>query len=125
MITKGRQKKNKYASPERLYGIDGEHSVKNMHDHPGKAYSGTTGAATIGLRIKPKSKDYFVDDYSYEESSDISNMSRYQLISWLRKLSDISNYDKGHAPQIVKGCVLTLLSSSDESESSQEASNSR
>ena len=107
-----------------MYDIDVEHSVTTIHDYPGKAYSGTTGAATIGLWIKPKSKDYFVDDYSYEESSDISNMSRYQLIARLYKLGEILDSDKGPAPQSVKLRVLTLLRSSDESYSSQEASNS-
>ena len=72
------------------------------------------GAATIDLQSKPK----------YKEISDISNMSRYQLIDRLRKLSDISDSDKVPALQSVKGRVLTLLSSIDESNSSQEAANS-
>ena len=47
--TKGRQKKKEYASPEMLYHIDGEHSVKTIHEHPGKGYAGTTGASNIDL----------------------------------------------------------------------------
>ena len=39
-----------------LYDIDGEHSVKTIHEHPGKGYAGTLGAATVDLHIKPKSK---------------------------------------------------------------------
>ena len=76
MSTKGRQKKKEYASPEMLYDIDGEHSVKTIHEHPGKGYAGTLGAAAIDLKSKPKSKEDVVDDDSSKESSDISNMSR-------------------------------------------------
>ena len=58
-----------------LYDIDGEHSAKKIHEHPGKGYAGTPGAATIYLQSKPKSKEYVVDDDSSKESSDLSNMS--------------------------------------------------
>ena len=74
MSTKGQQHKKKYASPEILYDIDGEHSVKKIHEHPGKGYADTPGADTIDLQSNPKSKEDVVDDYSYEESSDLSNM---------------------------------------------------
>ena len=107
-----------------LYDIESEHSVKTIHEHPGKGYSSTPGVATIDLQRKPNSKEDVVDDESSKESSDLSNMSRYELIAWLRKLGDILDYDKGPAPQSVKYRVLTLLSSSDESDSSQEADNS-
>ena len=49
MSTKGRQNKKEYASPEMMYDIDGEHSFKTIHKHPGKGYSGNLGAATIDL----------------------------------------------------------------------------
>ena len=124
MSTKGRQKKKEYESPEMLYDIVDEHSVKKIHEHPGKVYAGTPGAATIYLQSKPKSKEDVVDDDSSEESSDLSNMSRYELIARLRMLGDISDSDKGPAPQSVKGRVLTIKSSSDESDSNQEADNS-
>ena len=51
-------------------------------------------------------------------------MLRYQLIARLCNLDGISDSDKGPTPQIVKGRVLTLLISSDEYDSSQEAANS-
>ena len=107
-----------------LYDIDGEHSVKNIHGHPGKVYASTPGASTIDLQRKPKSKEDGVDDDSSEESSDLSNMSRYELIARLRKLGGIPDSDKGPAPQSVNGRVLTIKSSSDESDSNQEADNS-
>ena len=116
MSTKGRQKKKEYVSPEMLYDIYGEHSVKTIHEHPGKGYARTTGAATIDLQSKSKSKEDVVDYDYYKESSDLSNMSRYKLIARLCKLGDISDSDKGPAPQSVKGHVLTILSSSDESD---------
>ena len=47
-----------------LYDIDGEQSVKTIHEHPGKGYAVTTSAATIDLRIKPKSKEDVVDEES-------------------------------------------------------------
>ena len=55
MSTKGRKKKKEYASPAMLYDIDGEHSVKTIHEYPGKGYAGTPGADTIDLQSKPKS----------------------------------------------------------------------
>ena len=64
MTTKGRQKKKEYASPEMMYDIDGEHSVKTIHEHPGKGYDGTPGVATIDLHRKPKSKEDVDDDNS-------------------------------------------------------------
>ena len=56
MSTKRHQKKKEYASPEMIYDIYCEHSVKTIHEHPGKGYSVTPGAATIDLQRKPKSK---------------------------------------------------------------------
>ena len=47
-----------------LYDIYGEHSVKKIHEHPGKGYAGTPGAATTDLCSKPKSKEDVVDDSS-------------------------------------------------------------
>ena len=102
MSTKGRQKKKEYAPPGILYDIDNEHSAKTIHEHPMKGYAGNPGAATIDLQIKPKSKEDVVDDDSSKESSDLSNMSRYELIARLCKLGDISDSDKGPAPQSVK-----------------------
>ena len=107
-----------------LYDIDGEYSVKTIHGHPGNGYDGTLGAATIDLQSKPKSKEDVVDDDFSVEISDLSNMPRYELIARLCKLGDIQDSDKGPAPQSVKGRVLTLLSSSAESDSIQEAANS-
>ena len=83
-----------------LYDIDGEHYVKTIHEHPGKGYAGTLGAATIDLQIKPKSKEYVVDDDYYEESSNLSNMSRYELIAWLCKLSDILDSLRSPYPKV-------------------------
>ena len=56
MSTKGRKNKKEYASPEILYDIYGKHSVKTIHEHPGKGYAGTLGADTIDLQSKPKYK---------------------------------------------------------------------
>ena len=123
MSTKGQKKKKEYASPEMLYDIDGEHSVKMIHEHPGKGYAVTPVAATIDLQSKSKSNENVVDDESFQKNSDLSNMSRYTLIARLCKLGDISDSDKGPAPQSVKGRFLTIISSSDESDSSQEAAN--
>ena len=36
-------------SPAMMYDIDGEHSVKTIHEHPGKGYDGNPGEATIDL----------------------------------------------------------------------------
>ena len=68
MSTKGRKKKKEYASPAMLYDIDGEHSIKTIHKHPGKGYSGTPGADTIDLKRKPKYKEDVVDDESSEKA---------------------------------------------------------
>ena len=76
MSTKEQQKKKEYASPDMLYDIDGDYSVKTINGHPEKGYSGTPGAAPIDLQSKPKSKDDVVDDDSSKESSDLTNISR-------------------------------------------------
>ena len=107
-----------------LYDIDCEHSVKTIHEHPGKGYASTPGVTTIDLQSKPKSKEDVVNDNFSEESSDLSNMSRYQFIARLHRIGDISDSDKGPAPQSVKGRFLKPLSSSDESDSIQKESNS-
>ena len=107
-----------------LYDIDVGHYVKTIHEHPEKGYYVTSDAATIYLHIKTKYKEGIVDDDFSKESSDLSNMSRYQLIARLHKLGDISDSDKGPAPQIVKDRVLTLLSFNYKSDSIQEADNS-
>ena len=125
MSTRGRQKKKEYSSPEIMYDIEGEHSVKKIHEHPGKGYDGTPGAATIDLQRKPKSKEDIVDDEYSKGSSDISNMLRYQLIARLCKHGNISDSYQVPAPQSVKCRSLTLISSSDESDSSQKAANIR
>ena len=125
MSTERRKKKKEYASPEMLYDIDGEHSVKTIHEFSGKGYADTPGAATIDLHSKPKSTEDVVDDNSSEESGDLSNRSRYQLIAQLRMICDISESDKVATPHSIKRRVLTLISFSDESDSSQEATNSR
>ena len=39
-----------------LYYIDSEHSIKNIHEHSGKGYDVTPGAASIDLQSKPKYK---------------------------------------------------------------------
>ena len=57
-----------------LYDIDGEHSVKMIHENSRKRYAGTTGADTIDLQIKPNYKKDAVNDYSSEESSYLSTM---------------------------------------------------
>ena len=101
-----------------LYDIDGEHSIATIHEHPGKGYAGTPGTVTIDLQIKPKSKEDVVNDDFSKEISDLSNISRYKLIAQLRKLSDISDSYKGPITQSVKCRFITLLSSSDESDSS-------
>ena len=124
MSTKGRKNEKEYSSPEMMYDIDREHSIKTIHEHPWKGYAVTLGAATIDLQIKTKSKEDFVDDESSEESSDLSNMSIYQLIARLCKLGGILYSDKGPAPHSKKGRILTLLRSIDESCSSKEAPNS-
>ena len=102
MSTKGRKNKKEYASLQMLYDIDGEHSDKTIHDHPGIQYAVTPGVDTIDLQSKPKSKEDVVYDDSSEESSDFSNMSRYQLIAQMFKLGDISDSDKGPHPKVLK-----------------------
>ena len=77
-----------------MYDIDSEHSVKNNHERPQKGYAGTPGAATIYLQSELNPKEYVVNDNSSEEISDLSNMSRYQLIARICKLGNISDSDK-------------------------------
>ena len=64
MSTKGLQKKKEYSSPDMLYDIDIEHSVKTIHEHPGEGYAGTTSTDTIDLNIILKYKEDVVGDES-------------------------------------------------------------
>ena len=47
-----------------LYDIDGENSIKALHEHPGKEYSVTPGAATIDSQRKSNPKKDVVNDDS-------------------------------------------------------------
>ena len=60
-----------------MYDIDGEHSVKTIHEHSGKGFACTPGAATVILQSKQKYKGDVVNDDSSEERIDLSNISIY------------------------------------------------
>ena len=61
-----------------MYDIDCEHSVKTIHENPGKGYSSTPVASTIDTQRKSKSNEDVNDDYS-KEISDLSNMSKLPI----------------------------------------------
>ena len=88
----------------------------NMHHHrccmilkvntPSKLFMSILGKGMLAfwaqllLIYKTESKEDVADDEYYKESSDLSNISRYQLINRLQKLGDISDSDKGLHPKV-------------------------
>ena len=52
MQDKSKNNRKKYAAPEALYNLDGEHYVKTPHERDDSRYTGSPGAPTIDLSKK-------------------------------------------------------------------------
>ena len=103
MKDKGRQEKKSYAAPEQLYDLDGTHSVNTIFgknggkENEGKGYAGSPGAASINLGKAKTDEVIDVDDDS-DDMSQLSTMTKEDLIALLRSAKNSSSKKKGSAP---------------------------
>ena len=82
-----------------LYDIDGEQSVKTIHERPGKGYEGTPGADKLDLGSKARDKTVIDVDLDGDDGlSQVSNMSREELIALVKQQAKISSDKRGSAP---------------------------
>ena len=98
MVDNKKNSKKQYAAPEALYDLDGEQSVKTIHEINNHCYVGLPGAATLDLSKKAIKKVVCLEDSEDEEDdmSEISNISREALIELIRKQNNnkMSSYPK-------------------------------
>ena len=95
----GKREHRDYAAPELLYDIDGEQSVKTIHERSGKGYKGTPGAETLDLGSKTRDRTVIDVDLDVGDSlSQVSNMSREELIALVKQQAKISSDKRGSAP---------------------------
>ena len=106
MVENNKKSKRKYAAPEALYDLDGDQSVKTIHDRNYHRYVWLPGAATLDLSKKARNKVEYLEDYKYEEDdmSEISILSRAALIDLIRKQNNNNmgsytknNHNKSHS----------------------------
>ena len=82
MVDNEKKGKRQYAAPEALYNLDGEQSVKTIHERNDHRYVGSPGAATLDLSKKARKKVVYLEDSEDEEDdmSEIFNLSKEALI---------------------------------------------
>ena len=56
MVDIKQKRKKQYAAQEALYNIDGDQSVKTIHERNNHRYVGSPGAATLDLSKKARKK---------------------------------------------------------------------
>ena len=56
MVDNKKNSKRQYAAPEALYDLDGEQSVKTIHERNDHRYVGSPGVATLDLSKKQERK---------------------------------------------------------------------
>ena len=90
-----------HVDPEHIYDLDGTHSVKSIRERPGKGkkYGGSPGAPAfkVGGDKKKQQDNVDIDNSDKEEETDISALSREELIARLQNAT-ISGKHKGSAP---------------------------
>ena len=94
-----------YTDPENMYDLDGAHSVKTLSERPGSGYGGSPGAPTfkVGTGQKParvkEGGKVTLDGKDDGSMSDLSTLSKDQLIALLRKKATLGDNHKGSAPK--------------------------
>ena len=90
----------KYSAPEALYDLDGDQSVKTIHERNDHRYVGLPGAATINLSKKVRKKVECLEDSKDEEEdmSVILNLSRRALIDLIckQKINNMGSYPENN-----------------------------
>ena len=69
MVDYNKKSKRQYAAPEALYNLDGEQSVKTIHERNDHRYVGLPGAATLDLSKKSRKKVVCLEDSEDEEDA--------------------------------------------------------
>ena len=149
---KGKKEKSKYANPEALYDLDGQHSVETLHDRPspnkesngwtfgannaqvrtrgggkGKDYAGDPGQPSLDLGKKPKGKDKPSKTTAKPSHKELSKMTKPELLLYVSKMQEAqassSASSTGSAPDSADD-TLSDGSSSEEDTSSSDSSGS-
>ena len=101
-----KKKEKKYADPANLYDLDGDRSVKTIHERNDHRYAGDSGAPVIDLSDKfkdstQKDKDDVID--LDEEESVMSNMSEKSSDNTTQGSAPNKDNDKSHSTTPVNG----------------------
>lgn len=101
-----KKKEKKYADPATLYDLDGDRSVKTIHERNDHRYAGDSGAPVIDLSDKfkdstQKDKDDVID--LDEEESVMSNMSEKSSDNTTQGSAPNKDDDKSHSTTPVNG----------------------
>ena len=118
----GRKEKKQYAAPEMLYNLDGEHSIKTIHQHSGKGYSGSPGAETINLGDNSKKQTIIDMENKDDDMSALSNMSKRDFIDMLCKTKVSTTDNKGSTPSAQEPYSVDSANDSSHSSGSSFAS---
>ena len=125
MVDNKKNIKMKYATSEALYDIDGDQSVKTIHERNDHRYVGSPGAATLDLSKKSRKKVECLEDSEDKEDdmSEISNLSREALIDLINKQKNnkMGSYPKNNPN---KSHYMPSELGDEESSSDSSASNS-
>ena len=63
MVDNKKKSKRQYAAVEALYDLDGDQSVKTIHERNNHRYVGSPGAATLDLSKKARNKVEYLEDF--------------------------------------------------------------
>ena len=100
-----KKKEKKYADPANLYDLDGERSVKTIHERNDHRYAGDSGAPVIDLSDKFKDSQKDEDDVIEldEEESVTSNLSEKSSGNTTQGSAPNKDDDKSHSTTPVNG----------------------
>ena len=97
MQDKSKKSRKKYAAPEALYNLDGDNSVRTLHERNDSRYAGSPGAPIIDLSDKEVVQvDTEEDDMSV--MTNLSLLSNRELIERLKSTQKaVQNTDSASA----------------------------
>ena len=134
MLDKKKKSKRQYAAPESLYDLDGEQSVKTIHERNDSRYVGSPGAVKLDLSRKEKQQVVDIDSSGDEEDdmSALSTLSKEALLDLIRKQKKKktgsypkNKYSKSHSKPFGRGDEASSSESSASSASSQSSDDSQ
>ena len=100
MVDNKKNRKRQYAASEALYDLNGDQSVKIIHERNDHRYVGLLRVAALDLSKKARKKVEYLE-YSEDEEDDMSetsNLSREALIDLIRKHNNnkMGSYSKNN-----------------------------